>query len=721
MHFVFFIILGACAALIQCLFFREIFPVFQGVDIIAGFFAAAVVSAYSAGFYSAAVFKNAKRPDKFLFFLICAAAAVFTLSFLFIQNIRSFLHIPSGGGISLKISFFCVFAAAFPANFILASALALLPDFVRFRRLSVSNGVIFCFVVSGFAAAAFLYAFFMTGISALRLCGATVILAGFSLPALLKSEKDLLWLFGVLTAAVLFVNTDFVSRADKKLLEKSFAPASIEDYRYSSYGQTVLVQKNGEYSLLTNNILNFSSPDDDILNSEDFGHIPILHVKNPESVLIIGSAAKYLPMILNYGVKKADYTEADDAVIEIIKSNPGRFGRSFNDKRVSVNNLNARDFLKNRKERYDLILIGLGLPANLRANGFYSKEFFQKAEKSLKPDGILALKLPGRMVYSGYIMAELNAGIAKTLKSVFKNVKIIPGRQNILIASNVKMPFRFEIKKRLAEVQETVLVLSKYYLDDRMDTQKTKWLSAELKKAHGKVSENSDLNPQGFINSVLYSQSGFSPRLSVFLDKTGRYSYAVMLVLAFLLFPKSVRKTAALSSGAACVWLFLTVLFYFRITNGQIFKLGAVFCACFALGAAAAVFFDGKLRRVTSLNKKVFNCELAFILLAAFLYFGLKFFELSALHAAVFVFALGFAGAFEFLKLSEIPALLKSGKEKNGNYSVAAHIVFGSLAACIAGGSFLIFVWGPERSVLFVLFFKFITFCRWADIGKRGL
>jgi spermidine synthase len=426
-------------------------------------------------------------------------------------------------------------------------------------------------------------------------------------------------------------------------------------------------------------------------------------------------------MILNYSVKKADYIEADAAVIEIINRNAKRFGHSFNDKRVLVNNLNARDFLARQNEKYDLILIGFGLPANLRANGFYAKEFFQKAKNNLKPDGFLALKLPGKMVYSSYIMAELNACVSKTLKSVFKNVKIIPGEQNILIASDAKMPFRFEIKKRLAGVQETVLVLSKYYLDDRMDTQKTKWLAAELKKARGKVSVNSDLNPQGFINSVLYLQAGFSPRLSVFLDKTLRYSYLFALAAALLLFQKSMRKTTAFSSGAACLWMFLIVLFYFRIINGQIFKLGAIFSACFVLGISAACLFNNKFKRVTSLNKKIFNCELAFALLAVFLYCAFKFFDLKTFPASLFIFALGFAGGFEFLKLYEIPALLGNDKEKSASGGVMPAYIFGAALACLLGGGFLIFAWGFERSLLFVLFFKFLTFCRWADISKRGL
>jgi len=720
MAFIFFVILGACAALMQCLLFREIFPVFQGIDIIAGFFAAAVISAYAAGFYAISFFKNIKRPDKILFFLICASAAIAAYSFGIIQNIRSVLNIPLGAGISLRLSFFYVVITVFPANFIFAAALACLPDFVRFKQKNISNKIIFYCAASGFIAASFLYAFFMTGLIAMRLCGIIVILMTFSLSALLKSEKSLLWLFGIAAAMIFFINTDFVDKADKKLLEKSFKPALIEDYSYSAYGRTVLVQKNGEYSFLTNNTLNFSSPDNDILNSEDFGHIPILHVRNPENVLIIGSAAKYLPMILNYGIKKVDYIESDPAVVEMIKNNTKRFGHSFNDKRLSVNKLDARDFLGQQENKYDLILIGLGLPANLRTNGFYSKEFFQKAKNSLKPDGFIALKLPGRMVYSGYIMAELNARISRTLKSVFKNVKIIPGEQNILMASDAKMPFRFEIKKRLRDVQETVLVLSKYYLDDRMDTQKTKWLSAELKKARGKVSVNSDLNPHGFINSVLYSQSGFSPRLSVFLDKTARYSFAFMLTAVFFLFPKSIRKTTAFSSGAACLWLFLIVLFYFRIVDGQIFKLGAVFSACFVLGAAAACFFEGKFKRVAALNKKIFNCELAFVLLAALLYCALKFFELPIYAAAVFIFGLGFAGSFEFLKLSEIPVLLGSAEEKNAA-AMPAYAAFGAVCACILGGSFLIFAWGFERSILFALFLKFLTFCRWTDIGKRGL
>jgi hypothetical protein len=354
-------------------------------------------------------------------------------------------------------------------------------------------------------------------------------------------------------------------------------------------------------------------------------------------------------------------------------------------------------------------LIGIGLPSNLRASGLYTKDFFQKAKRSLKPDGFLSLRLPGRMVYSGYSMSELNASAGKTLRSVFKHVKIIPGKQNIFIASDAKMPFRFEIKRRLAAVLETVLVLSKYYLDDRMDTQKTKWLSAELKKVQGRVFVNSDLNPQIFMSSVLYSQSGFSPRLSVFLAKAADWSYVFMLVPAIFLFSKSKRKTTALSSGAACAGLFLTVLFYLRATNGQIFKLMPVFCALFALGNCAAYFTDAKLKRYAHSNKKIFICEALFILISAGLYCALKFCEPGAVLSSIFIFALGAACGFELLNLAE-----ENDRRATLFYAAAA-----AVAACVIGGSFLIFVWGFERSVLFILLLKFITFCRWADSRKN--
>ena len=65
---------------------------------------------------------------------------------------------------------------------------------------------------------------------------------------------------------------------------------------------------------------------------------------------------------------------------------------------------------------------------------------------------------------------------------MFPYIQVIPGKTNIMVASKSQMPFRLHIKKRLRKVEDETVVLSKYYVDERMDTQRTKWLNFQIKK-----------------------------------------------------------------------------------------------------------------------------------------------------------------------------------------------------------------------------------------------
>ncbi|MDR1941556.1 MAG: hypothetical protein LBQ47_04450 [Endomicrobium sp.] len=718
MLFTLLFISGFCAALIHLLFFRELLTAFQSLDIIAGFFAFHVILSFAAGARAGVAFIRSKKDENVLFFSICSLIILFVASLIFIYEIRNILNAALGGAVSLKLSFSFIFAAVFPVSFAYGFIFPMLAQF--WQRVKKSSGLkfVFLFSAAGFVVGGLAYSLFLYEALSLRIAALIIILTVVSLGSLLKSEKKKVFLAAIVLSLLFLSDTDFIVRADKKLLEESFKPAVVKDYSNSAYGRTALAAQNNEYFLLSDNALLLSYPDNDVLNSEDFGHIPILHVKNPKNILVIGLGAKYLPMLLSYNVAKIDYVEPDAALMAVMKNNIKRFGYVFNDKRLRIHNLDARAFLKKSTERYDLILSGMPSPLNLRLNSFYTKEFFAEVKKRLAENGFFALKLPGRMAFSSFIMAEINLSVSEALQSVFNNVKIIPGTQNILIASDGAMPYRMHIKKRLADVQETTLVMSRYYLDDKMDTEKTRWLVKELKKVKNDDLLNADLNGRAMMRSFLHWQSGFSPYLSLFIDKTIRYSYLLIIAAAgFFFFSKSLYKTTSFTASLSAFWLLFAALFGARASNIGIFKWAAVFAALFVFGIISAYLCRKIVNANLSLNKRMFNCELFSILLIAFCCAFFKVFSISPTVLSFLVFGAGFAAAMEFLCLYEIAVFF--GRAKSAAISLYAFA--GAQTACLLGGSFLILAWGIEYSLFFIFFMKFLIFCRWTDIGRSGL
>lgn len=718
MFLIFFLITGICAAFIQALFFRELLAVFQGNDLIIGILFAHSVFAVSAGTFLASKIKkiNASNFTPPLFLSITALLLVF--SFVFILHIRDLLGISLGGGISLKSAFIYVFAAVFPVFFVQGAASF---SAVKLKKDVISKKTSLLFILLGFIIGGASYTFFMYSfagagivlITASLLCVASVLSA--------DSQKKVRVFFIIALIPALFGLFANFENVDKYLLKKSFASSEIVEYKYTAYGQTALVEKNKEYSLLVNHIIQFSSPDNDILNSEDFGHIPALYCESPDNILVIGGAGKYLPMILEHEVKTVDYLEPDTAVVEIIKNNMSHLGYAFNDKRINVYNENARTFLEKHEKKYNLILIGFPTPVNLNLNRYYTKEFFYTAKKSMKKNGFIAVKLPGTMAFSTYIMAELNKSVREAMESVFKNVNIIPGSQNILIAADRRMPYRLHIKKRLYKMQETTLVLSKYYLDDRMDTERTRWLKNELDKIEDDDTlMNTDSNPQAMLLSVLHSQSAFSPYLSLFADKVRKYSYLIFIVVIIIFFlSKSLYKTTAFVSGSVSLWVFITVLFAAQIYSGEIYKMFGLLSALFVGGLMPGFVYAWNMKDSVPFNKKMFYSELLFLVWIILLLSLFKFYIINIYVLCIISFGTGFAAGMEFVQLIKISALFRENSA--GDLKIYFSEMLGALFSALAGGSFLIAAWGIEKSLLFILFMKFLIFCRWADLKKRGL
>jgi spermidine synthase len=538
---------------------------------------------------------------------------------------------------------------------------------------------------------------------------------------LTKKKKNILMLVLTLVIFASFLSSDIAVKFDKYLLNKNFSNTIIEEYKYSRYGQVIVLQKNNEYSLLSNNVLLFSLPNKEILHSQDFGHIPILHHQDPKNILIIGGTTKYLPMVLGYKVDNIDYVEADSSIIEIIQKTFSHLDRVFNDKRLNIYNTNAEDFIKQSKSKYDLILIGLSAPINLYINNYYTKEFFELAKNALTSSGFLALALPGKKVFSPVVTSELNASVFEALHQNFDFLRVIPGEQNILIASQHEMPYRMFIKQRLLKVKDSSLLLSKHYLDDKMDTERTNWLMSELNKTIQEENLlNTRSNPQAAMFTLFYKQSEFSPYLSIFLDKIAKSSYFILLFIILIFFlSKSIYKTTSFACGTTALWVNFTAIFTLQSYNGQILSQLGTILAIFILGIILGDILASNLKKQVSLNKKNFLAELSFLLITIIWFFVLKFGNDNPIPIYILLFAAGINLGVKFSYIIKISDLYNSKTESK--LKIFLYAASGAWIASLIGGGFLILVWGMEKSILFITALKFLIFCRCAYLNKRGL
>ena len=114
MAYFFSSVYGVCTSLIQLLLFREILPIFQGLDISIGIYASCSFLFFAAGVYAFYFIKFSKNPKKLVLINVLLFIFFSFFSFVFIRN----LHVSIGGDISLKSTVLFIFAALSSITFL---------------------------------------------------------------------------------------------------------------------------------------------------------------------------------------------------------------------------------------------------------------------------------------------------------------------------------------------------------------------------------------------------------------------------------------------------------------------------------------------------------------------------------------------------------------------------------------------------------------------------
>lgn len=124
---------------------------------------------------------------------------------------------------------------------------------------------------------------------------------------------------------------------------------------------------------------------------EPMAHLPLLCHPEPESVLIIGGGdgALLREILLHPSIKKADFVELDEGVIEFCKEYfPEMGASSFSDSRVTIHIEDGRAFAQRaaaEKKSYDAIFMDMTDPSG-PSLALYTREFFMIIEHLLKDD-----------------------------------------------------------------------------------------------------------------------------------------------------------------------------------------------------------------------------------------------------------------------------------------------------------------------------------------------
>lgn len=194
-------------------------------------------------------------------------------------------------------------------------------------------------------------------------------------------------------------------------------------YQGKSRFQKILIFKNPIYGkiFVLDGILQFSELDEFIYH-EMITHPILFSHPNPKKILIIGGGdGGALREVLKHPVESVDLVEVDEKVLMVSKKYLSFLHQnSFSDKRLKIYFKRGEDFLKDKLNLYDVVIVD---STNLKPGGIsfplYSKNFYQRVFKALKKEGMMITLGASFLDFENLVKP-----LFKKLKSVFPFVVI---------------------------------------------------------------------------------------------------------------------------------------------------------------------------------------------------------------------------------------------------------------------------------------------------------
>jgi spermidine synthase len=186
---------------------------------------------------------------------------------------------------------------------------------------------------------------------------------------------------------------------------------SIEILRTGSYGKCLVLDHKIQ-----------SSEVDEFIYHEALIHPAMISHPRPETVFIAGGGeGATLREILRYdSVKKVVMVDIDEEVISLSKKYLPEYSQgAFEDKRVELYHTDARKFLAESKDSFDIVIIDLTEPVEEGpAYLLYTQEFYRIVKDKLTSHGIISVQA-GSASYTELLNLS---SVYNTLKTAFPEV-----------------------------------------------------------------------------------------------------------------------------------------------------------------------------------------------------------------------------------------------------------------------------------------------------------
>lgn len=223
--------------------------------------------------------------------------------------------------------------------------------------------------------------------------------------------------------------------------------------------------------VLTLDDLMMTTEGDEFHYHEMISHIPMMHHKAPKSVLVIGGGdgGTVREVLKHKTVERVVLCEIDGMVIDACKKYLPTISCGLSDSRVEILVQDAIEYIKDKKNEFDIVLIDSTDPMG-PGEGLFTEEFYTNVKNSLKEGGIVAAQSESPFVNKEEIKKMYNL-----LKKVFpvcstytSNIPTYPGGYWAwaFCSENVK-PLSYFADDRYEDIVKTCKIYNKDYHNAR--------------------------------------------------------------------------------------------------------------------------------------------------------------------------------------------------------------------------------------------------------------
>ncbi len=185
---------------------------------------------------------------------------------------------------------------------------------------------------------------------------------------------------------------------DNWFVEYSFHDKYVQGYKVtevlhseqSKFQKIDVVQTDTVGRLLLLDGKTMVSQADEFVYHEVMAHIPYMVSRKVDNVLIIGGGdgGVVREFVKHKDIKRIDLVEIDQRVIDVSKEFFPECTSGLDDKRVNIHATDGIEFIKNKTNEYDIIIIDSTDPEDF-ATGLFTDEFYGHVHNALTEEGIM--------------------------------------------------------------------------------------------------------------------------------------------------------------------------------------------------------------------------------------------------------------------------------------------------------------------------------------------